>query len=93
MNLFMHEAHVHTLPNMNNTNILVIQQEGRYVRMMLYSLGWEPQQAVTRPAVKAVMRSTSPPVLLNLNRQNTHFSAYVYHSNCGKRLTAPTLGW
>jgi hypothetical protein len=76
--MFMHEAHIHTLANMNDTKVLVVQEEavGR-VRTTLYSPGWAPQVSVTRQAVKDLMQSDAPPIVLNLNKANTHFSAYA----------------
>ena len=76
-NLFMKEAHIHTLANMNNTKILVVQQEDRRVSTILYSPGWAPQAALTRQAVRDLMNSDAPPIVINLNKAVTHFSAYA----------------
>ena len=76
-NLFMKEAHIHTLANMNNTKILVVQEEDRRVSTTLYSPGWAPQAALTRQAVRDLMNSDAPPIVINLNKAVTHFSAYA----------------
>lgn len=75
--LFMHEAHIHTLANMNDTKILVVQEEVRQVRTTLYSPGWAPATLATRQAVRDLMKTPAPPIVLNLDMPPTHFSAYA----------------
>jgi hypothetical protein len=76
-NMFMHESHIHALANLKDRPILIIQPDDSFVKTQLYKPGWSPQAAITRQQVKALLLGTRPPLLIHLNQDTTHFSAYV----------------
>jgi len=75
-NEFSGEAHVHALANLKERTIIVMQQGANKVMLMRYSPGWEAQDDITRQEMLTLTQNVPRPVIIHLNPNSTHFSAY-----------------
>lgn len=71
------EAHVHTLVNMMQCDIVVMSQSESRLQCMMYQPGYTPAKEVTRFVLREMLQKPVPPVFMHLNVQSSHFNALL----------------
>ena len=76
--LFLHEAHLHTLANLKKQMVIVAQPSADKVTLTRYQPGWNAQDTLTRQEMLELHADEMhAPLLIHLNKTGTHFSAIL----------------